>query len=404
MKYGLMVFNKTRNIGDDIQSYVAMKYLPTIDYYVDRENLDSFISNSNEKVAVIMNGWYIHHTMNWPPSPYIKPLPISMHFTTRDFWDIKDEQIHLCGYGEEYLKSISPIGSRDTHTLKLLSEKNIKTEFTGCLTLTLEKFNDVQKKNYICAVDVSSKVVEKLKKITNLEIKEITHIVLENYYTLSWEERVKNVEELLKIYQGAQYVITSRLHCALPCIALGTSVLIIHDKYNDDRFKDYLKFIDFCYEEDFLKDNYVLDFLNHVNNKNEYIKLRDNLNLRCRNFIQECEKNNNNELLPDINLYLNYVIPKFNWFKQLALNLEEKLKVHEKNNIIDKEIITEKDDVINSLKTNIDILQNESLDKIQELSKISEDLSYKLEHIQNSKCWRICKKLYKIRDKIVGNK
>ena len=39
MKYGLIVFKETENIGDDIQSYVAIKYLPKIDYYIAKNKL-----------------------------------------------------------------------------------------------------------------------------------------------------------------------------------------------------------------------------------------------------------------------------------------------------------------------------------------------------------------------------
>jgi hypothetical protein len=371
-----MIFNKTRNIGDDIQSYAAMKYLPKVDYYVDRENLDSFVPNFKEKVAVIMNGWYMHYTLNWPPSPYIKPLPISMHFTSRDFWNIKNEETYLSGFGAEYLRSISPIGCRDTHTLELLSKKNIKAQFTGCLTLTLDKFPDAQKEDYICAVDVSKKVLEKIKENTNLEIKEITHILPEDYCKLSWEERVKQVENLLKIYQSAQCVITTRLHCALPCTALGTPVLIIHNKYDDDRFKDYLEFINFCYETDFLDGTYTYNFLNPPVGKTEYLKIRANLKKICENFIQECETSNMSDeaqLLPDNIFYTNYVVAKSNWFKGLALNLEKKVKVFENNNLKYK-------------------------DKIDKLNSIITELNYRLEHIQKIKRLKICERLYKAKN------
>ena len=45
MKYGLMYFKDTDNIGDDIQTYVAKRFLPHIDYYIDREKLNCFIPN-----------------------------------------------------------------------------------------------------------------------------------------------------------------------------------------------------------------------------------------------------------------------------------------------------------------------------------------------------------------------
>ena len=43
MKYGLIVYKDTENIGDDVQSYVATKYLPKIDYIIDRDDVTSFV-------------------------------------------------------------------------------------------------------------------------------------------------------------------------------------------------------------------------------------------------------------------------------------------------------------------------------------------------------------------------
>lgn len=45
----------------------------------------------------------------------------------------------------------------------------------------------------------------------------------------TWQERFINVEKYLEIYQNAQAVITSRLHCALPCLGLETPVLLLLD-------------------------------------------------------------------------------------------------------------------------------------------------------------------------------
>lgn len=64
-----------------------------------------------------------------------------------------------------------------------------------------------------------------------MEVKEITHIVPEDYYKLPWDERMKNVEKLLKVYQGAKAVVSYRLHCALPCLALGTPTILLNEDY-----------------------------------------------------------------------------------------------------------------------------------------------------------------------------
>lgn len=49
MKFGLMVEQDTRNIGDDVQAYVTKRFLPRVDYYVDRNHIDEFVPDTEEK-------------------------------------------------------------------------------------------------------------------------------------------------------------------------------------------------------------------------------------------------------------------------------------------------------------------------------------------------------------------
>lgn len=392
MKFGLMIEKDTRNIGDDVQAYAAKRFLPQIDYLIDRNHIDEFVPNENEKVAIITNGWFLQYTLNWPPSPYIKPLPISMHFTSKDwFWDTTDRAYHLQGYGLEYLKSIEPIGCRDSHTMKLLNSKGVKTEYTGCMTLTIERFEGIKKQNYICAVDVSEKVVEQIKKTTDMEIKVVTHTVPEDYYTLPWEQRMKNVEDLLKLYQGASAVISYRLHCALPCLALGTPVILLNEDYRNDRFEDYTKYIESCSEEDFVSGKVTYDYNNIPKHSDEWKKLRENLIERCNGFVRDCKENEeiyeNNISIRD---YKNYVIPKSNWLKDACVETYVRL---------------EKD--VKKLKKNLDEKQDELLknvekadyykDEFNQCVKKMENYRNELEAIKSSKWWII-------REKIRGGK
>ena len=50
-------------------------------------------------------------------------------------------------------------------------------------------------------------------------------------------------KQKLASYGLAELVVTSRLHCALPCIALGTPVVFINDDPNDIRFSGYQKLL-----------------------------------------------------------------------------------------------------------------------------------------------------------------
>ena len=67
MKYGLLVYIDTENLGDDIQSFAARRFLPRIDYVVDRERLDTFKTETDEPVSVIMNAWYMHKKFGSTP-------------------------------------------------------------------------------------------------------------------------------------------------------------------------------------------------------------------------------------------------------------------------------------------------------------------------------------------------
>lgn len=48
------------------------------------------------------------------------------------------------------------------------------------------------------------------------------------------EEKFKYADTLLRKYAQAAYVVTSRIHCALPCIAMGTPVLYIFNENQDE--------------------------------------------------------------------------------------------------------------------------------------------------------------------------
>ncbi len=408
MKFGLMVEQDTRNIGDDIQAYVTKRFLPRVDYYIDRNHIDEFVPEKEEKVATIINGWFLQYTLNWPLSPYIKPLPISMHFTNKDwFWDTTDRAYHLQGYGLAYLKSIEPIGCRDSHTMKLLTQKGLRTEYTGCMTLTLEKFEGVEKQDYICAVDVSNEVVEQIKKTTDMEVKVVTHTLPENYYALSWEERMENVEKLLKLYQGAKAVVSYRLHCALPCLALGTSVILLNEDYRNDRFGDYTKYIESCHENDFVSGKVTYDYRNIPIHSDEWKTLRENLIQKCREFVDSCE-HEEGRYENDISIrdYQKYVVQKSNWLKNACLEsyerftgikqeLEEKQKQWEEKEKTVKEQYQEeleekKKEAIKN-KEEKEYYQKEFNQCVEKMEKYQAEL----EAIKNSKWWKMREKIKK---------
>lgn len=309
MKYGLIMYKDTENIGDDVQTYVAERFLPRVDYIIDRDNVTSFVPEEKEYVATIMNAWWMNKKFNWPPSPYIYPKMISMHFTHYDTIYHIDQKHITTGYGKEYLKKYEPIGCRDSYTKGVLQENGIEAYFSGCMTLTLNRFENVEKEDYILLVDATDAIYEKLKTITNKRIERITNNRdREEYHILNWETRKQYVEEYLKAIQRASLVITPRLHCALPSLALQTPVLLIDYSLNNDRTSDFLKLVHYTTEEDFLKGKTKYNVNKPKENKKDYLKIRKKLEEACYEFIEKTKKEEiDTKDLPEIKDYKEFV-------------------------------------------------------------------------------------------------
>ena len=288
MKYGLLYYKDTDNIGDDIQTYAQERFLPKVDYLIDRENLESFVPNKKEKVKLIMNAWYIHDIFNFDISPYIEPLYISMFLKKVPYeGGITIGTDYLNTNILESFKKYGPVGTRDIHTKKILDKLEVPNYFSGCMTLTLNKFEGVKQEDYIVVVGLNDKEINYIKKKTKRKvIKFVQDVKKGSFSNESWDERKKRVEDTLKLYQGAHMVITTKLHCSLPCLALGTPVLLLYDTSfaeNEDRIGTYLSYLNYVKREEFLDTD--IDFENPKPNSSEYLKLREELEKKCKEFI-----------------------------------------------------------------------------------------------------------------------
>lgn len=259
------------NIGDYIQALAARQFLPRVDGYVDRELLKSY---SEEPCKMIMNGWYMHDTTQWPPTDLITPLFVALHM------NVSAREGMLSKEGIDYLKGHQPIGCRDINTADVLKSKGINSYFSGCLTLTLGyKYHSAEKEEKCYIVDpkipISKDLVSIIKDVfyfilkrkdvntvtsklfsdVNMKKKRLAsrflrtyskHIELKTLVEAEYiqqqnkfyatqlkteEERLQEAERLVKKYAKARLVITSRIHCALPCLGLETPVVFV---YNED--------------------------------------------------------------------------------------------------------------------------------------------------------------------------
>jgi len=282
-KYGLFTY-KTINVGDDIQSLAARRFLPQIDYIIDRDNIDNEAHfEKNDRVKFIMNGWYTHAPENWPPTnKQIDPLLLSMYINAAYDDSVKDA--FLSSSSKRFMAENGPVGARDMATMQFLQDNGIDSYFSRCLTLTLQRDGRIERQDYILAVDVSEDVLFTIKKRTQRPVITASAAIM-NKQT-SPDQRIALAEFYLSLFQAAHCVVTSRLHTTLPCLALETPVLFIENMLDVDpkRFDGLLDLMNHSSEKKFLKDETFYNLDTPPSNKDSYKKYRKELIKTCREF------------------------------------------------------------------------------------------------------------------------
>ena len=336
MKYKLLSVSteKEVNIGDYVQALASSQFYPHIDGFIQREKLKEY---QDEECKVIMNGWYMHDSKQWPPSSKISPLFVAIHINS----SVKD--VFLSDESIQYLKKYQPIGCRDKYTRDLLLEKGVDAYFSGCMTLTLGKnYTSNIKEDKVYFVDpffvtnwnlsavlssifylifnfrslakIAKKYPErksflrrclilttfhrKYKQIfTNDTLVNAEYICQQNVdykgNIITQDGLLSTAEDLIKKYAKAKLVVTSRIHCALPCLGIGTPVLFtenasleeisncrlggLRDLFNIIQWKDGRLIPLFKFKEKLSKEN-------HPENKEDWKQFAEGLNKRCSEF------------------------------------------------------------------------------------------------------------------------
>ncbi len=330
MKYALLDYNYSTNgyvnFGDQIQSLAARQYLPRVDYFLDREK----INEKCEPAKVIMNGWFMHLPTNWPPHRNIQPLFTSFHLNPKAYEMLRVKE------NIKYFKKHEPIGCRDYRTQEMLSSYGIKSYYSFCLTSTLGIkykslirdesiiFNDVfyrylpikyKRSHYglIKRVKAELKNIKNYPSISKKEklehdyfpnniIKKTIRIHQNIPVSIKSEDKFKYAEDIIRKYARAKLVVTSRIHCAIPCLALETPVLFLLDGVEDydrdiSRFNGILDHVNILTKKSKKEVNKIfgkemkiihpedVDWDNPPTNPNTHLELSDQLVKRCKSFV-----------------------------------------------------------------------------------------------------------------------
>lgn len=288
--YSILIYNSI-NIGDEIQSIAAMRFLPQIDEMVYREQIHKFIPQNKLKTKLIMNAWWMWRPKHFPPSDWIEPLLISMHVRPA----IRKQ--FLTNKTRNYLTKFGPVGCRDYDTYKWLEKENIPAYFSGCLTVTLQRNYKIPRENYILCVDTSDEVVEEIKKLTDRPVYSFSRM-LSSYYNS--QDRLKLAKLILRLYHDAHLVVSSRLHVIMPSLAMETPVLrIISNKKEmgeTSRYKGFENFFNSIDLNNGLDELKKYDFENPLPNPTNHLQIRNELIERCSQFTGY---NNTNSLIDE---------------------------------------------------------------------------------------------------------
>ena len=275
MPFGLLSYH-TSNLGDFIQSLAAYKFLPKVDRYIDREALDDAGPIEGKPVKLIMNGWFCHRPDRWPPSPFINPLLISVHITNNPEPGSEMRARELFARSPQvlrYLQEHGPVGARDHDTLAWLRSFGIDTYYSGCLTLTLDR-PAVPKEPFMVLNEVPAAVAMKVQSATDMPVRHTSH---EDNVTVGAEARLERAAALIELYARASCVVTSRMHGALPCLAMGTPALLIETAWDPYRFAGLRDLVHHCSVEDYLSGRVEYDVGNPPSNPVTHLPLREEL-------------------------------------------------------------------------------------------------------------------------------
>jgi hypothetical protein len=264
----------TNNLGDEIQSIAARQFLPSVDLLVERDSWAPSSPNPVGTHKLIMNGWFTHSPEKWPPPGFLQPLLTSMHITREKFLPttlVPAAEALSSAENIAYLRKHGPVGGRDEWTVSYLRSNGVEAYFSGCVTLTLGDGLDRRRGDYVCAVDLPALISEKLSHQAKTSIVKLSH---RDPSGGSFQERSMRAERLLSLYAHAKYVVTTRLHCAMPCLAFGTPVLFITAASDRYRFSGLVELMRHCTADAFLAGNVSFDFDAPTANDPRYQKWR----------------------------------------------------------------------------------------------------------------------------------
>ncbi|WP_319475409.1 polysaccharide pyruvyl transferase family protein [Marispirochaeta aestuarii] len=224
MKFANYLFNArgVNNLGDNMQLiaidniYRKMGINLNDVVYIDKNKLAEYAGEYVVLPVTMPLVDYVEGGISGRFSDYI--IPVFLGLTM-----VKDELIPA---EIEYYRKYVPIGCRDERTLTTMRNYGIESYLHGCITATLSKRDSKRPTgNKVFIVGVS----QDLMHVIPAELKE-NAVFLTHLHSQPMQDPKSLMQEYYERYKReARLVITSLLHCTVPCMAAGIPVISLHN-------------------------------------------------------------------------------------------------------------------------------------------------------------------------------
>lgn len=125
-----------------------------------------------------------------------------------------------------YYKKYEPIGCRDERTLNTLRRYQIRCYLHGCITVTLPRRPESSEAKDVYIVDVDPKLAEQIPAGLREGAVYRSHL---RHDRLD-DAKAETAKQYQEYKDHARLVITSLLHCSVPCMAAGIPVILLKDR------------------------------------------------------------------------------------------------------------------------------------------------------------------------------
>jgi polysaccharide pyruvyl transferase WcaK-like protein len=237
---------------------------------------------------------------NWPPNNNINPLFISFHINPSIVKTFINHQ------SIEYFKKHEPIGCRDYYTRDLLVTNGINAYFSSCVTLGIEREKYLKRQtpggvlvigafdrlkpylDYKSPLKFLLSLIKYPLRILNYKIKLQKfnrHLYKQKFEIKSYSQITKNsinshsegialAEEMLNKIAESDIIITSRIHAALPALAMGLKVIFIDEGLDHTNHKMRLSGLKHYFKTVHFKDFFMINLedVKNMENHNNYIQ------------------------------------------------------------------------------------------------------------------------------------